>query len=103
MLDYSPRTDLEPWEKEVEADIARYFSANRKALIREYLNRFENIIDRNNAQELYEPYAHKRESRQKLSLATHEPAGALADEIYFTLIKRRCPAKRNIVLFNAGG
>ena len=103
MLHYTPRTDLEPWEKKVETEVAEYFSANRKALIREYLKRFENIVDRNNAQELYQPYAQKRESRQKLSLATHEPAGALADEIYFALVKRKCPVKKNIVLFNAGG
>ena len=50
MLHYTPRTDLEPCEKKVETEVAEYFSANRKALIREYLKRFENIVDRNNAQ-----------------------------------------------------
>lgn len=87
----------------VETEVAEYFAANRKLLIREYRKKFGHIIDRNNAQELYRPYARNRESRQKLSLATHEPAGALADEIYQHMVKLKCTEARNIVLFNAGG
>jgi hypothetical protein len=102
-LQYAPRTDLSPWEKVVETEVAEYFAANRKLLIREYRKKFGHIIDRNNAQELYRPYARNRESRQKLSLATHEPAGALADEIYQHMVKLKCTEARNIVLFNAGG
>jgi hypothetical protein len=36
-------------------------------------------------------------------LATHEPAGALADQVYFSEIIKPAPATKNIVLFNAGG
>lgn len=102
-LRYTPRTDLSAWEKEVERHIAAYFVANRKILFQKYRKVFGHVIDRNNAQELYGPYARNRESRQKLSLATHEPAGALADEIYHHMVKLKCPSARNIVLFNAGG
>jgi len=87
----------------MERDIGRYFSERLATLIREYCRRFGNIVDRNNAQELYTPYAVSRESRQRLSLATHEPAGALSDQIYFAMVAKRSPARRNIVLFNAGG
>lgn len=102
-MQYFPRADLTTEESEVERDIGRYFSERRAYLIRVYCRRFGNIVDRNNAQELYAPYAENRESRQRLSLATHEPAGALADKIYFTMVAKRSPARRNIVLFNAGG
>ena len=102
-LRYTPRADLTAWEKGEESAIAAYFAANRKALFRKYRQKFGNMIDRNNAQELYPPYAKTRESRQKLSLATHEPAGAFSDEIYQHVLKLNCPPSRNLVLFNAGG
>jgi len=100
---YTGRTDLTPEEKRIENEVGRLFAENLPALIREYRRRFGHIIDRNNAQELYVPYAKNRESRQELSLATHEPAGALADEVYHTLVTKQAPADKNIVLFNAGG
>ena len=102
-LNYTTRTDLTPLERKIEEQVGRYFSENLPALVKEYRLRFGNIIDRNNAQELFAPYAKNRESRQELSLATHEPAGALADEVYFATVRKRAPRDRNIVLLNAGG
>ncbi len=100
---YTGRTDLTPDEKLIEDEVGRFFAENLPALIREYRQRFGHVIDRNNAQELYAAYAKNRESRQELSLATHEPAGALADKVYFALVATQAPADKNIVLFNAGG
>jgi hypothetical protein len=102
-LRYAPRADLAAWEKGVESATGVYFATNRKALFRKYRQKFGNMVDRNNAQELYPPYSKNRESRQKLSLATHEPAGALSDEVYQHVLKLKCPPSRNLVLFNAGG
>jgi hypothetical protein len=102
-LPYTPRTDLTAEERGIESAVGEYFGQNLPALIREYRRRFGNVIDRNNVQELYSPYAKNRESRQRLSLATHEPAGALADAVYFAMVAKCAPESKNIVLFNAGG
>lgn len=100
---YEGRTDLTSDEKRIEDEVGQFFAANLPALIREYRRKFGHIIDRNNAQELFAAYAKNRESRQALSLATHEPAGALADQVYFLLVRKAAPVDKNIVLFNAGG
>ena len=103
VLSYVPRPGLSDRQREVEARFARHLAKDFPGAIRKYRRIFGNVIDRNNAQELSADYNRNRESRQRNALATHEPAGALAQAVYLQMLAEKVPAGRNLVIFSAGG
>jgi cobalamin-dependent methionine synthase I/methionine synthase I (cobalamin-dependent) len=98
---YTPFPGLSLEERRIEVKFAAELGADLEAAAAEYQKRFANVLDRNNVQELSPDYAATRESRQKWSVATLEPAGAFVDWIYERILNEAHPG--DVVLFNAGG
>jgi cobalamin-dependent methionine synthase I/methionine synthase I (cobalamin-dependent) len=98
---YSPYADLTDEERAMERKFAAELAADLEAAAARYAGLFQNVLDRNNAQELSAEYAASRESRQQWSVATLEPAGAFIDWLYAKLLRQATPGEK--VIFNAGG
>ncbi|MBE7494304.1 MAG: methionine synthase [Verrucomicrobiaceae bacterium] len=98
---YTPYPGLSLEERRIEVKFAAELAADLEAAATEYKRRFANVLDRNNVQELSPDYAATRESRQKWSVATLEPAGAFVDWMFEKIVSAAKPG--DVVLFNAGG
>ena len=93
--------DLTPEERAVENQFAAELAADLDDAARRYETLFRNVLDRNNAQELSPDYTASRESRQRWSVATLEPAGGFIDWLFEKKLKELPP--ESVVAFNAGG
>ncbi|MFN0077480.1 MAG: vitamin B12 dependent-methionine synthase activation domain-containing protein, partial [Prosthecobacter sp.] len=98
---YSPYQGLSLEERRVEVKFAAELAADLEAAASEYKRRFANVLDRNNVQEISPDYSATRESRQKWSVATLEPAGAFVD--WFFARTLQAAKLGNVIVFNAGG
>jgi cobalamin-dependent methionine synthase I len=111
---YTPYPGLDAEERKVEGEFAAQLAGNLEATAGAYalltdaggksITNHGTILDRNCAQELSPLYAESRESRQRWSMATLEPAGAFIDWLFHKKLrefaKREEPA---LISFNAGG
>ena len=93
--------DITPEERAVENQFAAELAADLPAAARRYEELFQNVLDRNAAQELSPDYAATRESRQQWSVATLGPAGGFIDWLYQQRIAELPP--ESLIAFNAGG
>ncbi|WP_345786486.1 vitamin B12 dependent-methionine synthase activation domain-containing protein [Prosthecobacter sp.] len=98
---YTPYVGLSLEERRIEVKFAAELAADLEAASTEYKRRFDNVLDRNNVQELSPDYAATRESRQQWSVATLEPAGAFVDWLFAKVLSKAEP--KDTILFNAGG
>ena len=98
---YTPYPGLSLEERRIEVKFAAELGADLEAAAAEYQKRFANVLDRNNVQELSPDYAATRESRQKWSVATLEPAGAFVDWMFAKVL--RMAQTKDTIIFNAGG
>ncbi len=98
---YTPYPGLSLEERRIEVKFAAELAADLEAAATEYKRRFANVLDRNNVQELSPDYAATRESRQKWSIATLEPAGAFVDWFFAKVLSTAQP--KDTIVFNAGG
>ncbi len=98
---YKPYEGLSDEERVIEQKFAAELAANLEAAATRYTELFDNILDRNNAQELSADYAENRESRQQWSVATLEPAGGFIDWLYARYLKTL--PEDSLIVFNAGG
>ncbi len=98
---YTPYPELSEEERRVEFEFAAMLAGNLTSTAAQYDARFGIILDRNSAQELSPLYNESRESRQKWSIATLEPAGAFIEWMFYQKIKQ-LPAE-SLIVFNAGG
>ena len=100
---YTPSSQLSPDLQAAEQRFHQQLASNPELALSEYERRFGNIIDRDNARELFSEYGTSRESRQALGPATFRPAGLLVDELYRRSVAAPDPSGGNFVVFNAGG
>ena len=101
---YVPYLGLSDEDRKVEQEFAAQLAANLGITEKRYTNLFENVLDRNCVQELSPLYNAGRESRQRWSVATLEPAGAFVDWLFHKRLEefssRDEPA---LISFNSGG
>ena len=90
-------------EAEVEKRFAALVRDELDRVIAEYGKRFGRVIDVDRARELCPDYAASEEAKTKWSMATYNPARALADEIYRREISKAAPAIGWRILFTSGG
>jgi Zeta toxin len=100
-------------EQAVEARFAAYLEAHTDQAIKRYSERFANEIDTDNARELSSDYAPGGidaedaatiAARTRWGQAVHEPASALAKELYRRALRKDTPPhRRKQVVFTAGG
>ncbi|WP_346333602.1 vitamin B12 dependent-methionine synthase activation domain-containing protein [Prosthecobacter sp. SYSU 5D2] len=98
---YLPYPGLSLEERRVEVKFAAELAADLETAETEYKRRFGIILDRNSVQEMSPDYAATRESRQRWSVATLEPAGAFVDWMFHRSLEAAKP--KDSVIFNAGG
>ena len=98
---YTPHDGLSLEERRIEVKFAATIAADLEGFEVGYKKRFGIVLDRNSVQELSPDYAATRESRQKWSVATLEPAGAFVDWLYEKIVKSAKPG--DVIVFNAGG
>jgi cobalamin-dependent methionine synthase I/methionine synthase I (cobalamin-dependent) len=98
---YVPYAGLDDAERALERKFAAELAVDLEGAAERYVIRFGAVLDRNNAQELSAEYAESRESRQRWSVATLEPAGGFIDWLYGRLLNELPAGAR--VSFNAGG
>ncbi len=98
---YTPYPGLTLEERRMEVKFAAAVAADLEGFESDYKRRFGIVLDRNNVQELSPDYAATRESRQKWSVATLEPAGAFVDWMFEKTVKSANPG--DVIVFNAGG
>ncbi|MBV6499503.1 MAG: hypothetical protein CJBNEKGG_01959 [Prosthecobacter sp.] len=98
---YTPYPGLSLEERRIEVKFAAELAADLEAAATEYKRRFKIVLDRNSVQELSPDYAATRESRQKCSVATLEPAGAFVDWMFEKIVSAAKPG--DVIVFNAGG
>ncbi|MDB6071368.1 MAG: metH, partial [Verrucomicrobiales bacterium] len=98
---YTPYPGLTDEERAIEREFATELASTLPIAAAKYESIFGNVLDRNNAQELSPAYAESRESRQRWSVATLEPAGAFIDWLYAEKLKSLPP--ESMIVFNAGG
>lgn len=98
---YIPYPDLSDEERRAEYEFAAMLAGNLATTAAQYDAKFGIILDRNSAQELSPLYNESRESRQKWSVATLEPAGAFIEWLFYQKIKTLPP--ESLIVFNAGG
>jgi hypothetical protein len=100
-------------ERAVEARFADYLEANTDQAIARYIEKFGNEINTDNVRELSADYAPGGidaedaatiAARMRWGEAVHEPASALAKELYRRALLRETSAtRRKQVVFTAGG
>ncbi len=98
---YKPYPGLSLEERRMEVKFAAQLAADLEAAAAEYTKHFGIVLDRNTVQELSAEYAATRESKQRWSVATLEPAGALVDWMFERIVATAKPG--DTITFNAGG
>ncbi|GAA5135897.1 hypothetical protein GCM10023213_09990 [Prosthecobacter algae] len=98
---YLPYPGLTLEERRMEVKFAAELAADLGVSEKEYKRRFGIILDRNSVQEMSADYAASRESRQRWSVATLEPAGAFVDWMFDKCLQSAKPG--DAIVFNAGG
>jgi hypothetical protein len=104
---------LSTQEREVEARFAAYLETHTEEAIARYFEKYGNEINTDNARELSSDYAPGGmdaedaatvAARTRWGEAVHEPASALAKELYRRALLKATPAdRRKQVVFTAGG
>jgi hypothetical protein len=104
---------LSPQERAVEARFAAYLEAHTEQAVARYIEKYSNEINVDNARELSSDYAPGGmdaedpatvAARMRWTEAVHEPASALAKELYRRALAKEAPAdRRKQVVFTAGG
>jgi cobalamin-dependent methionine synthase I len=97
---YVPYPDLSEEERRVEYEFAAMLAGNLTTTAAQYEAKFGIILDCHNAQELSPLYNESRESRQKWSVATLEPAGAFIEWLFYQKIQQ-LPTE-SLIVFNSG-
>ncbi len=92
--------DLSAAERQVEDSLRARVEADPDGFLRRYLEKFGNLINTDNAAELFEEYAASPESRTALRRAAHKPAQWIADQAFYERLQD--PSIREAV-FTAGG
>ena len=101
---YTPLPGLSDAERRVEMEFAAQLCANLPLTRQRYENRFGIILDCNAAQELSPIYAENRQSRQRWSMATLEPAGAFITWLFHQRLDDfKDLTEPPLIGFNAGG
>ena len=98
---YKPYAGLTAEERAIERKFAAELAADLEDAAQQYVQRFNNVYDRNNAQELSPDYSATRESRQRWSVATLGPSGGFIDWLYEKKLATLPPD--SLIAFNAGG
>lgn len=99
-----PRRQLDPEQQAVQMRAQEYLEQNLDNLVGEYESRFGNVIDLDNARELFDEYAASPEARSRFGSAVHQPASELVDEIYRRrLAEPVAPGSENVAIFTGGG
>jgi len=104
---------LSPAERAVEARFAAYLEAHTDQAIARYIGKFGNEINTDNVRELSSDYAPggidaedaaTKAARTRWGHVVHEPASALAKELFRRALRKDTPAdRRKQVVFTAGG
>ncbi len=105
--------DLSPAERAVEARFAAYLETHTDQAIAQYMEKFGNEINTDNVRELSSDYAPggidaedtaTKAARTRWGHAVHEPASALAKELFLRALRKDTPTdRRKQVVFTAGG
>jgi hypothetical protein len=91
-------------QREAKSWFEGQMRTNRDGLVREYRRRFGNVINADDARELSPHYAKSDKHRSVLASVIHEPASALAKEVYGRMLREPTPrGKANRVVLLAGG
>ncbi|MDZ4290171.1 MAG: dihydropteroate synthase, partial [Prosthecobacter sp.] len=100
---YTPYPGLSLEERRMEVKFAAQLAADLEGFEEQYLVSQERpfILDRNEAQRFSSDYCADRQSRQRWSVATLQPAGAFIDWVFKRLLTKSEPGQG--VVFNAGG
>jgi len=98
---YSPYPGLTKAERAIERKFAAELAVDLEDAALRYEKLFNNVLDRNNAQELSPDYSATRASRQRWSVATLGPSGGFIDWLYAKKIAALPP--ESLIAFNAGG
>ncbi len=98
---YEPFPDLTREERAIEQKFAAELVADLDDARKRYEELFNNVFDRNSAQELSPDYAVTVESRQQWSIATLAPSGAFIDWLFAKRLAELAP--ESLIAFNAGG
>ncbi|MCX6876950.1 MAG: dihydropteroate synthase [Verrucomicrobia bacterium] len=101
---YTPCPGLTDEERRVEMEFAAQLCANLPITRSCYEKRFGIILDHHAAQELSPTYSANRESRQRWSMATLEPAGAFIDWLFHRKLDEfKDLPEQALIGFNVGG
>lgn len=88
-------------QKDAEDRFRKQIESDPEKAIREYTEKYKNVLNADDAKELSADY---RANRSDMAMAVHEGASALVKEIYKReLAKDAPPDKANMVVFTAGG
>jgi hypothetical protein len=85
---------------EVRANALRMVAENPQGLLAEYARRFLNVLNADDAAELFPDYAQSRESRAQFRVAVHPAAQWVRDELFKYALA--APDVKEVV-FTAGG
>ncbi len=100
-FDYTPNKDLSPEQSSIEQKFATDLDQNYQAKKEEYIKKFGNVIDADNARMLSEDYVSDPE---KNSIAVHRPASSFLLQVYKDMLSEPAPeGKKNLVVFLGGG
>lgn len=95
-----PRSpELSPAMREIEDEAATMVELNEDKMVQEYLQKNGNVINTDEARELFPAYRADRTQ----SAAVHEPASYLSKRAYDHLLATKKETGNNTVLFTAGG
>ncbi|MHB8414005.1 MAG: zeta toxin family protein [Acidiferrobacteraceae bacterium] len=96
--------DLSPEETAIQTKFSNTLRADPAELAHQYTEQFGRTVNTDNARELSPDYNKSHAARTAMSNAVHEPASALAKEVYTRLLGEPvAPGKDAEVLFTAGG
>lgn len=100
-FDYTPNKDLTPEQSLVEQKFAKDLDENYQARKEEYVQKFGNVIDADNARTLSPDYVSDPE---KNSISVHRPASSFLLQVYKDMLAEPAPeGKKNLVVFVGGG
>ncbi len=87
--------------REIAQNFENQVSNNLTLLAKNYITKFNKLIDTDKARELCSEYKNNKESRPFLAPLIHESASKITKEVWRDLINRKY--NTNLVLFLAGG
>lgn len=100
-FDYTPNKELTLEQSSVEQKFAQDLDENYQARKEEYIKKFGNVIDADNARTLSPDYVSDPE---KNSISVHRPASSFLLQVYKDMLAEPAPeGKKNLVVFVGGG